>query len=289
VTSRVVQTHHPAVWQDKQLTPALLRQMLDSSITRLTGLADAREAWAALFRPNEKIAIKVNAFMNSTIWTHVPLVQAVTDSLQEAGVPADQIVIYDATTSELKTAGYTVNKDGPGVRCFGTDYKATGGYQANGMALDFSNLLLGCDALINMPVLKSHMISGFTFAMKNHYGSVTSPSGLHPDIGHTMAELNALAPIKDKTRLVIGDILEANINYKNSWPYWSADYTGDSILMSFDTLAHDAVGLDILTKLKTDSTATMLGMATPCLTSGAAAGLGASDLAQIEFVETNLS
>ena len=72
VPSRVIQTHHAGVWSDKTLVPDALRQMLDASITKLTGLNDARQAWAALFKPGERIAIKVNAFSNSIIWTHVP-------------------------------------------------------------------------------------------------------------------------------------------------------------------------------------------------------------------------
>ena len=105
IPSKVIQTHHSGVWSDKTLVPGALRQMLDASITRLTGLNDAREAWAALFKPGERIAIKVNTFRNSRIWTHSPLVLQVTNSLQDAGIPAEQITIYDYKSSELSTAG----------------------------------------------------------------------------------------------------------------------------------------------------------------------------------------
>jgi len=85
---KVVQAHHAGAWEGETLVPGALRQMLDASFRELTGLNDAREAWAALFAPDERIAIKVNAFRNSVIWTHVPLVAAVSDALQEAGFPA---------------------------------------------------------------------------------------------------------------------------------------------------------------------------------------------------------
>jgi hypothetical protein len=287
--SRVVQTHHAGVWKDKQLVPEALRQMVDTSITKLTGLADAKQAWASLFSPKEKIALKVNAFRNSTIWTHPALVQAVTDSLQEAGIPAEQLTIFDYTTNELTTAGYVVNQGNPGVQCFGTESHYTAGGKARKADVDLSNILLECDALINLPVLKTHMIAGMTFALKNHYGSVRDPEGLHYAIGPTMAALNALAPIKDKTRLIIGDALEACLKYTYSWPYWEADWTGDSIFMSFDPVAHDTVGLQLLTQLKKDDTASMLGMATPCLESSAQAGLGTNDPAHIEMVEEKLA
>src|SRR5512138_3707258 len=78
---KVVHAHHAGAWANDQLAPAALRAMVDDSLTSLTGLASAKEAWAALFKPTEKIAIKVNAFRNSIIYTHYPLVTAVTDSL----------------------------------------------------------------------------------------------------------------------------------------------------------------------------------------------------------------
>ena len=291
VPSKVVRARHGGVWDGEELVVEAIRQMLDGSITELTGLDDAREAWASLFAPGERIAIKVNAFRNSLIWTHVPLVVAVTECLQDVGVPVEQIVIFDYYTSELEEAGYPVNEDGSGVRCYGTDDNYTAGWQLVGSDIRLSDILLGCDALINMPVLKAHMIAGISFAMKNHYGTIDRPQAFHAGIGRAIAELNALPPIKDRTRLIIGDVLTACIRYASSWPYWSPDWTGDSILMSFDPVAHDTVGLQTLSQLLTDdggNPAAITGMATPCLESGAELGLGTSDLTSIELVEVNL-
>jgi hypothetical protein len=288
ILSRVVRTHGEGVWDWDALSPAALRRMLDASITRLTDRADAREAWAGLFSPDDKIAIKVNAFRNSLIFTHVPLVTAVTDALQDAGVPASQIVLYDYFTTELETAGFTINRDGDGVRCFGSDDGYMDGTDMGGDDVRLSRILDDCTALINMPVLKSHMISGITFALKNHFGSTLNPSALHYPIEEKMAALNALPQIKDRTRLIVGDILEANLEYSNSYPYWKADYRGDSILMSFDPVAHDTVGLDILTKLLAEkgvSTVSDTQMAVPCLTNAAALGLGTNVPENIELVE----
>jgi uncharacterized protein (DUF362 family) len=306
--SRVVHTHHTGVWTDKPtddtlknsaeesalLVPQALREMLDVSITALTGLDKARDAWSVLFSPEEGIAIKVNTFRNSLIWTHVPLVTAVTDSLQDAGIPAEQIVIFDYYTRELETAGFSINEDGPGVRCYGTESSYTQEGTVKGRNIELSDILLECDALINMPVLKSHMISGLSFAMKNHYGSISGPSLLHSNIGNAMAELNALSPIKDRTRLIIGDALTACLKYRGAYPYWSSDWTGDSILMSFDPVAVDTMALQMLERLLTDeggspaSLQALLAMATPCLESGAALGLGTNDPANIDLQEIDL-
>ncbi len=293
VASRVVQAQHAGVWSGDSLEAAALRQMLDASITALTGLNDAVEAWQSLFEPSERIAIKVNAFRNSRIWTHVPLVQAVTDSLQAAGVPAGQIVVFDFYTSELTEAGFAVNKDGPGVRCYGSDGSHTRGWQVLGTSTPMSDVLLACDALINIPVLKSHMLAGMSFALKNHYGTIPNPQDFHSGrwINEGMIALNLLPPIRQRTRLIIGDALAACLRYKNSYPYWSTDWKGDSILMSFDPVAHDAIGLDIFRQALTadgGNPASAVNMAMPWLENGSKMGLGTHRSDQIEFLKISL-
>ncbi len=289
--STVVHTHHAGVWSSKQLAPKAIREMLDASITKLTGLKDAKAAWQALFRPDEQIAIKVNAFTNSIIWTHVPLVEQVTASLVDAGIPAEKIVVFDYTSDELKTAGFHINPSGAGVRCYGTetDYAAEIRLE-NGVRVQLSNVLKKADAVINMPVLKSHMIAGLTFALKNHYGSVVYPAGLH-SVDNSLPGLNALPDIKDKTRLVIGDILEACLAHEARYPYWRSDYVGDSILMSYDPLAHDRVGMDIFKQLKADQgqdSTSQEGMSQGWFANAGTTGLGANDPKNIKLEEIKL-
>lgn len=291
--STVVQTHHAGAWSEKTLVPGALRQMLDASITKLTGLNSTRDAWAALFKPGERIAIKVNTFRNSLIWTHAPLVLEVTNSLQDAGIPAEQITIFDYQTAELTTAGYTVNVDHPGVRCTGMDsnYSAEPSEVLN-RKIKLANILKECDALINIPVLKSHMMAGITFAMKNHYGSLYYPDVLHGDRMRAVAALNALPEIKDRTRLIIGDALSANLRYANSFPYWKEDWIGDSIFMSFDPVAHDTLGLQLLTtefEKAGGNPSSLISMATPALEYAAELGLGTNDPAHMEIIDQSLT
>jgi hypothetical protein len=91
--------------------------------------------------------------------------------------------------------------------------------------------------------------------------------------------------------LIIGDVLTACLRYRGAYPYWSSDWTGDSILMSFDPVAIDTTALQMLSQLLTDeggNPASILGMATPCLENGAALGLGTNDPANIDLKEINL-
>jgi hypothetical protein len=288
-----VHTRHAGVWDGEELVPNAIRQMLDASITKLTGLNDARESWAALFKPSERIALKVNTIAGSSAWTHVPLVLAVAECLQEAGVPAEQIVIYDRRVDELENAGFPINLDGPGVRCYGTDRtKSTpryiGGFELVGRRTGLSSILLDCDALINMPVLKQHMYAGNSFAMKNHFGNTYNPQVFHPPrTGPAIVELNALEPIRDRTRLIVGDMLEVVLG-----DHWHAKVTGDAISMSFDPVAHDAAAFPVWSEIRKandgDPTA-YAKMADVWLTGSAELGLGTNDPANIELVEVALT
>jgi len=281
-----VQVRHPGVWDGDELVANALRQMLDASITRMTDQSDARQAWASLFAPQERVAIKVNALNMGRFWTHAPLVMAIAECLQEAGVPSEQIVIFDRRTDELRGAGFTINEDGPGVRCYGTDGSLTPGWRVVDTDVSLSDILWNCDALINVPILKQHEWSGISFAMKNHYGTFSKPSAFHGSrIVGGMVELNALPPIQERTRLIVGDVL---VIVKQGW-YDAA--TGDSILMSFDPVAHDTVGLQLYNQMLTtegDRPARATEQAKAWLESGSSLGLGVSDPDRIELVEVSL-
>jgi hypothetical protein len=287
VSSVVVRVHHGGVWDGETLLPNALGQMLDEAITGLTGLTDARQAWAALFDPGERIAIKVNTLQYCTVPTHLPLVMAVTQRLQEIGVPAEQIVLYDRQTFELENADYPINWDGPGVRCYGTDERYSTGWTVLDSGVGLSDILLGCDALINMPILKVHGDgAGMTFSMKNHYGTFDRPEAYHHErMGRGMAELNALPPIRERARLLIGDALRV---VKEGW---SQSVRGDSIFMGFDPVALDETGLAeirrVLVGEQMDPRPSE-ALARPWLSGAAALGLGTDDPAHIELREFTL-
>jgi hypothetical protein len=124
--------------------------------------------------------------------------------------------------------------------------------------------------------------------MKDHFGTVDRPERYHQTISGTIAELNALAPIKERTRLIIGDML--SIVGAGSGE-WSSAVAGDSILMSFSPVSHDTVGLqvyeDALTPEGPDPE-TASRLAAPWLEHAVALGVGTDDLDHIDLVEVHL-
>jgi len=230
--------HHEGVWSGDQIVDNVVFEMLDAAMVQLTGLNDALSAWQVLFDPQETVGIKVNTISRYT--TTPQVAHAVAQRLQEAGVPAEQIVIFDRTDWELIDRGFTINTDGPGVRCRGA--KAWGQpTNVTGTEQRIHDVMLSCDALINIPALKEHGTAGFTSALKNHFGTVSWPSALHPrDCDPYIADLNALPVIRDKTRLIVGDFIRI-------CPYgWERMVKEFKIAMSFDPVAHDFVARQVL-------------------------------------------
>lgn len=274
---RVVRARHPDGADPD------LGAMLDAALVALTELESADQAWSALFAPDEQVAIKVNTIGSSGYWTPSALVAAVTARLQDIGMPAEQIVIFDRQSRELEAAGYRLNREGPGVRCYGTDDQMAEGWEILGTPVRLSEIVTGCDALINLPILKQHGMAGISFAMKNHYGTFDKPWQFHHGeaITRGMAELNALDPIRDRTRLIVGaalDVVQGG---------WHSAVPAGTLTLSFDPVAHDAVGLrlyDEVLSAEGRSTAAAWDRAGPWLEAGADLGLGTDAPEEMEVV-----
>jgi hypothetical protein len=286
--SLIVRSRHARAWQGETLNPEALRQMLDASVARLTGLDDALAAWRSLFKPHEKVAIKVNSILNGG--THLALALVVTECLQNAGIPAEQITFYDRSTSELDQAGYPVSNKGDAVRCQGTDGQFVEGWTVGDIPVRLSRILTEADALINIPILKAFSIGGLSFTQKNHYGSIDNPGSFHSNhftLGVT--GINGLDPIRGRTRLIIGDVLTPKTH--QDWTNYVVVGGQEALLVGTDPVAMDAIGLQMTEESLEPMGLNLLPVKTPAaewLKAGSDQGLGISDPNKIEVEEVSL-
>ncbi len=286
-SSHVIRSRHADLWQDSELNPAALRQMLDASLARLTRLEDARSAWKSLFKPGEKIAIKVNSIVHGC--THLALAMAVTEALQDAGLPAEQITLYDRSSSEMAQSGYPVASTG-GVQCKGSDDQFVNGWKIGDTAVRFSRILAEADALINIPILKAFSIGGLSFVQKNHYGSIHDPGRFHgSSFTAGVTGLNALDPIRAKTRLIIGDVLTRQTG--QDWTNYVVVGGHQALIVGTDPVALDAIGLQMavetLEPMGVDL-GSVTSQAKDWLQAGQSLGLGVCDPARIKLEELSL-
>lgn len=232
------------------LDRALIRRMIDLAIPQALGVASADIAWKMLFKPNDTVGIKVNC-ISPIIKSHPQIAHAVADNLIASGIPPDQVIIWDREDRELMMAGYALNFDGPGVKCYGTKPRA--GYAkeltvSGSVGSNLSNILSRqCTATVNVPVLKDHNIAGLSMSLKNYFGAIGNPNKFHGNnCDPYVADLYMSPHIKDKNKLIICDAI--NILFEGGptdcKPDFIWNYNG--LIIGTDPVAVDQIALLLL-------------------------------------------
>lgn len=213
------------------------------------------DAWRRVARPGETVGLKVNCLAGRGASTRVALVEAVCERLQQAGIPQQNIVIWDRLNADLESAGFRIQSRRDRIRCLGNDAL---GY-ANELAVyGKAGSLLSravtevCDVIINLPVLKDHGIAGVTMALKNMFGAIHNPNKYHINAGDPyVADVNMLEPIRRKVRLHICDAIVAQYEGGPSYmPQWA--WPANTLLVSRDPVALDFIGWQIIERKRAE-------------------------------------
>ncbi|MGQ9787522.1 MAG: DUF362 domain-containing protein, partial [Anaerolineae bacterium] len=207
--SRVILVRHSEVLADGYPNPDIVMQMLDEGMSALANGAEPLAVWRILFDPQERILLKVNCIAAGGP-TQPEVTYAIAQRLQDAGLSAENLLIFDRSDHELADAGYALNESGAGVQCRGTRGEGSEAVLTQA-TVRFWKELDWCDAIVNIPTPKSHGIAGVSVAMKNHYGSVSEPARLHGNgCDPAIPELNAHPIIREKTRLHVAAALRVS-------------------------------------------------------------------------------
>ncbi len=271
---------------------ALLRKLLDASVQKVTGAATADKAWQSLFRPDDRVGIKVNAL---GFCTQPAVVDAVVAGLRRGGVAAERIVIWDRFDVELVRAGFRLNKAGKGVRCTGTDAQFVGsGYQRK---VETSGQIGSCfsrivaeqvNALICVPVLKDHNLAGVSLGMKNFFGAIHNPNKYHDDnCDPFVVDVVSHRFIAPKWRLTVCDATRAQYQGGPArHPGYGWAFGG--LVVGTDFVATDAVAADLLEQHRREKGLKSLAeerRPPRHIATAARRGLGEGDLGKIVRVE----
>jgi uncharacterized protein (DUF362 family) len=223
--------------------------LLDRSMQALFNVDNPAEPWKKLVHPGDKVGLKVNALGGRGLSSNLQLVEAICGRLQEAGIRASDIVIWDRDTDELEHVGFHAAIGGNRLQCFGTDRL---GYEDElvtygSVGSRLSRILTKrCDVLINVPVLKDHDGAGITAALKNMYGVIHNPNKYHPNgCNPYVADVNMLPEIRAKLRLTICDATTAS--YEGG-PGYKPQYAwkNNALVVSQDPVALDSIGWQII-------------------------------------------
>lgn len=272
-----------------------VQKLLDEAMQHFFQTSDPVSPWKKIVRPGEVVGLKVNSIAGFGLSTHPVLIAAICERLQQVGVKANNIIVWDRTNDELDRAGFRVSNDSNRVRFVGTDSKEIGYdeiiFTAVSTRTRLSNLLTrACDCMINVPILKHHDMSGVTLALKNMYGVNNNPRDFHANnCCPGVADLNTLTPIRSKFRFVVGDAMTSCFaggpGYK---PQYAWKYNG--IMVASDPVAIDYTAWQIIEKKRAEVGLPTLAQAgTPpkyiAVATDVQHRLGTNDPSRIDLVE----
>jgi hypothetical protein len=245
--SRIVVVHDNALRGASSEVPeetrvaAILDRAMETYFQQKTAVAP----WKQLVRPGQVVSLKVNTIAGKGLSTHVSLVNAICERLQQAGIKPGNIIVWDRTNHELEAAGFKIATDTNHVRCFGTDAV---GYAKT----QLSKIVTQSEVIINVPVLKHHGMAGVTMAMKNMYGAIKNPRDQHGNnCNPYVADLNALPELRRKVRFIVGDIFTS---IYDRGPGFKPEYTWqqNQLMVGEDRVAMDYLGWQIIEKKRAE-------------------------------------
>jgi len=297
----VVEVIDETVWDGDSLNGQIVGEMLSRAMIKLTGLDSVKEAWREFVLPHDIIGIKVNPIGGKNLCTHQTLVDTIVEQRNEAGVLNNQVIVWDRFEAHLINAGYKINQSSQGVRCFASD--STGvGYddeifyetekdvevrRVNGSAASrYSKILTeNVSAIINVPVIKHHAITGISGCLKNlAFGSVDNTSRFHSNplnCDPAIGEIYAHPVIQDKIVLNIADGLLAAFNGGPVYdPNGVWKYGG--LLVSPDPVAVDQIALETINE-KRQEEGLKPAQSTKYIRSSWRLGLGTNNLDEVDY------
>ena len=110
---RVVVVENPAVIDNFRVNDRLLADSLNRAILAYTKKSDLREAWRQFVDPRDVVAIHITTGGGQLLSSNRALVDGVVKGLQAAGVPLDNIFVWDKYADDLRIAGYPPGDVGP--------------------------------------------------------------------------------------------------------------------------------------------------------------------------------
>lgn len=316
---RVVWAHNPQAakwdgqtgnwWDDSNTDQELVNRMMSEALRSLAGAKTDKEAWEAIFRhfnrthgagntgyrKGEKIAIKINSNQDrSPEWgkgarplNGLPSPHAVyalvSQLVNEAGVPGEDIVLYEAAQGRnIGEPIYRKIRGNPNPEFQAVKFLVNNDYGLGGRVAaipDQTNpirfaepalkeayvpeLVAGAKYMVNMALFRAHGLAGVTLCAKNHFGSVYFPQAggwtprpMHNYILRTnpmgsynpLVELIGHRHLGGKTLLYIIDgLYQSEHNEGNVIRFQTfGDGWAASLFLSQDPVAIDSVALDFL-------------------------------------------
>ena len=263
-------------------------RMLSEAMLLLTGEKKLKKAWRQFVGPKDIIGLKVNPVAGKLLTTSHAVTKSVIRQLEEAGIPRENIVIWDRREMQLHETGYT-QENYPGITITGTECQdADGGfydkegklhsesridksqffyanlegvyddytipYMVNGGKESYFTKICTerVTKIINLPILKNAGPTTTLCLTNLSFGAITNTSRLHKLWHETCAYICAFPPLRDKVVLNIVDGLVGCFDGgPSAKPQFICNY--NMLLVGSDPVAVDRVGHDVIIKKRMEN------------------------------------
>ena len=210
--------------------------LLTDALIELSGDSSPVGARRHYFSFSDHVAVQI---ATSPVGVTPEVVDAVITTAGRAGIPQERVFIYSADERELYRAGFAIEREGPGIRCFGARSER---YQGSMTRL----LLPEVTALASVSRLSPHPEVGLAGALHNFVNSVTldRQREAYADGGARLPVLATKHTFTSRMRLYVMDCVRPVYDLPEGdkpqrWEY-------DGLLVSTDPVAIDAVGASLL-------------------------------------------
>jgi uncharacterized protein (DUF362 family) len=277
------------VGADGRVDPAGAGAVLGRALLGALGTTDAVAGLRRLFSASDVVGIKVSCLAGRGLSTHAELVDALIAKIVQAGVRADNIVVWDKSDNDLRRARYTIRRSGQGPLYYGTndDYEEEP-VETGSVGGCLSRILTNkVTAVINVPVVKDHDLAGISGALKSFYGAIHNPNKYHDNgCSPYVADLYAHPAIKNKVRLTVFDAL---VPQCHGGPAYVPAHTWKlgAVFASLDPVAADTTAVRIIEQRRKEvgmDSLAKAGRAPQWLARAVQLGLGIGDAQRIEEV-----
>ncbi len=268
IPGKIVKVTKGGVMQPNDLWPteSAAKLMLERAMTELTGKSNMGEAFARFVHKDDKVAIKPNGIAGqkgATMATNKELILEVVKGVMAAGVPAQNIVIFEQYPKFFEGTRIWDRKTGfvPEVPQGITSIVHENGdatmpeISVMGIPTKFVRALTEATAVINLPLIKDHSICGFTGCLKNiTHGATINPHAFHQhNASPQIAELYAQDVVRSRVRLHIVDgfkvIYDEGPLDKNK----KRRVLHEAVYATTDPVAMDVMGWDVIEKWRKDN------------------------------------
>src|SRR5205823_11657092 len=104
--ARVVIVRDAEATEAFQARPERVRAMVENGLTNVTHQGSGGAAWRSLVSTQDFLGLKVYSGPGPTSGTRPAVVAAVIETLLQAGIPTNHLLLWDKSAADLKASGF---------------------------------------------------------------------------------------------------------------------------------------------------------------------------------------